>query len=128
MSDAGRDDPAVQAKFFEHVEEHYRNFFGTDPAQDRVVQPDIYRVQMLVLFGQQPPPPRAPPGPPPPQPGKPDVTVHATPDQGQDAPPGAEPGTPGTGAGGQMPSFPTNPATGNKFSPHASSPPPGVTQ
>ncbi len=125
MSDAGRDDPAVQGAFVQHVEEHYRNFYGSDPEQDKLT--GLYRPKMLTLFGIMPPPPDPtqagpgvpglpPPGAPSLSPGGPGAEPPTSAET--NAPPGAAPGTPGGGAPGKQPSFPTNPVTNTKYSPH----------
>ncbi len=121
MSDAGRNDPQVQAAFVAHVEEHYKNFYGSDPEQDKLT--GLYRPKMLTLFGIQPPPPdpsAVPPG------ANPGMTAPPAPGEASHTPPpdqgeasvsasGAQP-PPGS-APGKQPHLPTNPATHEKWTP-----------
>jgi hypothetical protein len=95
ISNETREDDALLSNVLEHVWQHYENYFGVpaDPADP------MYRTNMQLLFGLQPPAP--PPMPPPGMPGDPAAAM----------PPDPVPEVPG------MPSMPTNPATGEEFDP-----------
>lgn len=115
MSDAGRDDPKVQAAFIAHVaNDHYRLFYGTDPEQDKLT--GMYRVQMMALCGIVPPPPNPMQG---------GAALTASPEQKAltDGKPPPDAG-PANRVPGNQPRLPTNPATGGQWSPHE---PPPVT-
>ncbi len=122
MSDAGRDDPKVQAAFVAHVEEHYKNFYGSDPEQDKLT--GLYRPKMLTLFGIQPPPPDPAAVPPGANPGMsgppaPGGTSHTAPPAEGEASVSASGAQPPPGsAPGKQPHLPTNPVTGNKWNSH----------
>jgi hypothetical protein len=103
-----RKDEALLNNALEHVYKHYMNAFGTDPEMDKTAMPDVYRLNMMTLFGVTAPVTAAPP----PGPGA-----------GPGGPPGAGSGPPGasppptTPVPEGMPSMPTNPMTGQEFDP-----------
>jgi hypothetical protein len=116
-----RKDPAVLKAHIEHVHKHYALYFGQPPGEDGpmgfVVTDPLYRDRMLLLMGIQPPPPMMPPM----GPGMPMGPPGMPPPGGP--PPGAppEPAPPGGVMAGpqpvELPSMPTNPATGQEWDP-----------
>lgn len=115
-----RNNPAIVRNVWEHIASHYTNFYGVPPEQPQVdpmtgqpavdpatgqpmtVRDPMYRSRMLQLFGLKdgaPPMMMGPSGAPPP-------------DGGGGAPP---PKPPGPQPGSEMPSLPTNPATGQQY-------------
>lgn len=119
LSDGGRDIPEIHDAVFEHIYEHYRAFFGTDPEQDKAL--GTYRPNIMVLCGLQPPPPSPMPGGmPPPLPGE-AVPGGAPPPEGSALPPPGPAQGPtavlGNGAGARLPKPPKNAATGERWTP-----------
>jgi len=94
ISNETRQDQALLENTLQHLYEHYFNYFGMDPETD-----PMYRTNMQLLFGLQPPAPPMMPPPGGPMPGDPAAPTEPMPE---------EPG---------MPSMPVNPATGQEFDP-----------
>lgn len=113
MSGQGRDDLGVVETYEAHTMEHYALFYGTDPNVDKAQFPDIYRANMMVLFGNMPPPPRDLPLPgaagatPPPAGGEQSATPPPAPGEGPSL------------AGSDLPKPPVNPSTGHRWTPKA---------
>jgi hypothetical protein len=102
ISEDVRNDQRLLQNYLDHANQHYKNYYGTDPmivdpmTGESVYDP-MYRTNFMMLFGVQPPAP-----PPPPQGGAPGGPAASLP---------PEPGGPMPA----MPQMPTNPATGQKF-------------
>lgn len=125
-----RKNPALLAAHIEHMHEHYRLYYGTEPmvpqmdplsglpaidmmtGQPVLVPEPMYREKMLLLMGLQPPQAMA----------TQEMATAAAPGAGAPAPveealPGMPPGKNETA---QLPSFPTNPSTGREWDPDTS--------
>jgi hypothetical protein len=91
-----RQNDALLLAALEHIHQHYTNFFGIDPTLD-----PMYRSNMMIIMGLQPPAP-------PPVPGG------GGPSAGPAAPTEPEPGAP-PGELPSLPDMPDNPVTGAQF-------------
>jgi hypothetical protein len=110
-SPAARRDPNVLRAYREHMHEHYSLFYGVPP--EMVEMDPLYRQRFLMLCGRPVPP--EPMGPPPmlggpggaPMPGGP-----------EGLPPEPSMAATGPTLGAELPSMPTNPATGQEWNPN----------
>lgn len=110
-SPAARRDPNVLRAYREHMHEHYSLFYGVPPEQ--VEMDPLYRQRFLMLCGRPVPP--EPVGPPPMPGGPGGAPMPGGPEVG----PPPEPSMAATGPtlGAELPSMPTNPATGQEWNP-----------
>jgi hypothetical protein len=116
LDDGGRDKPDILQAVFAHVDDHYRNFYGTGPEQDKLI--GTYRPNMMVLAGLQPPPPApgAMGGAPMPPPGT--EGGAPPPEEGAPLPPaGPAQGPAAVLDQGGGPRLPKNAATGQRWTP-----------
>ena len=112
-SPAARRDPNVLRAYREHMHEHYSLFYGVPP--EMVEMDPLYRQRFLMLCGRPvPPEPMGPPPGPTPGPVGPGAAAG-----GPEAGPLPEPNMAATGPqlGAELPSMPTNPATGQEWNP-----------
>jgi hypothetical protein len=109
-SPAARRDPNVLRAYREHMHEHYSQFYGVP--LEMVEMDPMYRQRFLMLCGRPVPP--EPMGPPPGPMG-----LEGMPPGGPEVGPPPAPSVAATGPtlGAELPSMPTNPATGQEWNP-----------
>jgi len=112
-SPAARRDPKVLRAYREHMHEHYSQFYGVP--LEMVEMDPMYRQRFLMLCGRPVPP--EPMGPPMGPMGPGGAPLPGGPEAGPLPEPNMAATGPQVGAEANMPSMPTNPATGQEWNP-----------